>query len=141
MSEAARETTLGPAPAEGGNVRHAVRRLFVYIRRHPVYYLVWTTLTLGYSAGFLSIPILVGGHGRPSLRRAARLGAGWYGFALPPGATASILDDLDRALADAGRSRDGCCQILCAGTGGGGWVEQSRRRQSVQAVAVGRLIG
>jgi ATP-binding cassette subfamily B protein len=34
--------------------------LFVYIRRHPVYYLVWLALTLGYSAGFLGIPILVG---------------------------------------------------------------------------------
>ena len=43
-----------------GSVAHAVRRLFVYIRRHPVYYSVWTLLTLGYSAGFLLIPILVG---------------------------------------------------------------------------------
>lgn len=46
--------------APPGSVRHAVRRLFVYIRRHPVYYLVWLGLTLGYSAGFLAIPILVG---------------------------------------------------------------------------------
>ena len=46
--------------APPGSVRHAVRRLFVYIRRHPVYYLVWTALTLGYSAGFVVIPILVG---------------------------------------------------------------------------------
>ena len=40
-----------------GTVQHAVRRLFVYIRRHPVYYSVWTFLTLGYSACFLVIPI------------------------------------------------------------------------------------
>jgi ATP-binding cassette subfamily B protein len=43
-----------------GTVRHAVGRLVVYIQRHPVYYSVWTLLTLGYSAGFLLIPILVG---------------------------------------------------------------------------------
>jgi ATP-binding cassette subfamily B protein len=43
-----------------GSVRQAVRRLAVYVQRHPVYYSVWTLLTLGYSAGFLLVPILVG---------------------------------------------------------------------------------
>ncbi len=54
-----------------------------------------------------SIPIIVGGHGKPSLRRAARSGAGWYGFAISPELTAPILRDLDAALAAEGRSRDG----------------------------------
>jgi len=53
------------------------------------------------------MPILVGGHGAPSLRRAARFGSGWYGFALNPEQTATVLEQLDTALADAGRSRDG----------------------------------
>jgi alkanesulfonate monooxygenase SsuD/methylene tetrahydromethanopterin reductase-like flavin-dependent oxidoreductase (luciferase family) len=53
------------------------------------------------------VPIIVGGHGAPSLRRAARFGAGWYGFALDVAGTAKVLEALDRALADAGRSREG----------------------------------
>jgi len=43
-----------------GSVQHAVRRLWAYIHRHPIYYTVWAVLTLSYSAGFLLIPILVG---------------------------------------------------------------------------------
>ena len=53
------------------------------------------------------VPIIVGGHGAPSLRRAAKFGAGWYGFALDVAGTARALEALDRALADAGRSREG----------------------------------
>ena len=60
MSAPADPTDASLATPSSGTVRHAVRRLFVYIRRHPVYYSVWTVLTLGYSAGFLVIPILVG---------------------------------------------------------------------------------
>jgi probable F420-dependent oxidoreductase len=52
------------------------------------------------------LPIFVGGHAPRSLRRAAELGNGWYGFALTPEGTATILKNLDRALAAAGRSRD-----------------------------------
>lgn len=52
-------------------------------------------------------PIIVGGHGKPSLRRAARFGSGWYGFAINPEITAAILANLDAALAAEGRSRDG----------------------------------
>ena len=53
------------------------------------------------------VPIFVGGHAPRSLRRAAEFGSGWYGFALTPELTAGVLKDLDRALAAAGRSRDG----------------------------------
>jgi alkanesulfonate monooxygenase SsuD/methylene tetrahydromethanopterin reductase-like flavin-dependent oxidoreductase (luciferase family) len=53
------------------------------------------------------MPILVGGRGKRSLRRAAEFGSGWYGFALDPGLTAATLKTLDHALADAGRSRRG----------------------------------
>jgi probable F420-dependent oxidoreductase len=53
------------------------------------------------------VPILVGGHAPRTLRRAAELGNGWYGFALTPELTASALQNLDRALAKAGRSREG----------------------------------
>ncbi len=53
------------------------------------------------------IPIIVGGHSRRALRRAAEFGSGWYGFAIDPAGTARILGELDAALAAAGRSRDG----------------------------------
>ncbi len=52
-------------------------------------------------------PILVGGHSAAALRRAARYGAGWYGFAIGPEQTAPVLQQLDKALAAEGRSRDG----------------------------------
>jgi probable F420-dependent oxidoreductase len=52
------------------------------------------------------MPILVGGHGPASLRRAARFGSGWYGFNLDPANTAATLGRLDAALAKANRSRD-----------------------------------
>jgi probable F420-dependent oxidoreductase len=53
------------------------------------------------------VPIIVGGHGKRSLRRAAEFGSGWYGFALNPELTAGVLADLDLALEKQGRSRDG----------------------------------
>ncbi|HTK99939.1 MAG TPA: LLM class F420-dependent oxidoreductase [Pseudomonadales bacterium] len=52
-------------------------------------------------------PILVGGHSAAALRRAARYGSGWYGFAIGPEQTAPVLQLLDKALAAEGRSRDG----------------------------------
>ncbi len=53
------------------------------------------------------LPIIVGGHGKRSLRRAAEFGSGWYGFALDTATTSTILTQLNEALAKAGRSRDG----------------------------------
>jgi probable F420-dependent oxidoreductase len=53
------------------------------------------------------LPILVGGHSPAALRRAARYGNGWYGFAIGPEQTAPVLKSLDKALAAEGRSRDG----------------------------------
>ncbi len=41
-------------------VRHALRRLSVYLRRNAVYYSVWAFLTLAYVASFIAFPILVG---------------------------------------------------------------------------------
>ena len=37
------------------------------------------------------VPIIVGGHGKPSLRRAAQFGSGWYGFALDVETTGAVL--------------------------------------------------
>jgi len=54
-----------------------------------------------------SIPIFVGGHGRPSLRRAARYGSGWYGFGVSPEHLKPTLAKLDTALEGEGRSREG----------------------------------
>lgn len=53
------------------------------------------------------LPIFVGGHSARALRRAARYGAGWYGFGLDPQSTAAALAQLDQALAAQQRSRDG----------------------------------
>lgn len=41
-------------------VRHALRRLSVYLRRNALYYSVWALLTLGYVASFIAFPILLG---------------------------------------------------------------------------------
>ena len=41
-------------------VRHALRRLSVYLRRNGIYYTGWTILTLFYVAAFVAVPILVG---------------------------------------------------------------------------------
>lgn len=51
-------------------------------------------------------PILVGGESRPALRRVARHGQGWYGFAHTPESLTGALAALDEALAAEGRSRD-----------------------------------
>ena len=53
------------------------------------------------------VPIIVGGHGKRSLRRAAEFGSGWFGFALNTELSAGVLAQLDEALARAGRSREG----------------------------------
>ena len=51
------------------------------------------------------VPIIVGGYAEAAFRRAARFGAGWYGFNRDPAATRETLDRLDAALAKAGRTR------------------------------------
>ena len=53
------------------------------------------------------VPIIVGGHSKAGLRRAARFGNGWYGFNMDLEGTKEILAQLDGALAAEGRSRDG----------------------------------
>jgi probable F420-dependent oxidoreductase len=53
------------------------------------------------------IPIIVGGHSKRALRRAAEFGNGWYGFGVNPEQTAAVLADIDAALSSAGRTRDG----------------------------------
>lgn len=52
------------------------------------------------------IPIIVGGHSRRAMRRAAEFGSGWYGFGLNLEQTSAILQHLDEALATCNRSRD-----------------------------------
>ena len=53
------------------------------------------------------VPIVVGGHKKRSLRRAAQYGNGWYGFRLTPEQLKPILEKLDVALEQVGRTRDG----------------------------------
>jgi probable F420-dependent oxidoreductase len=51
------------------------------------------------------VPITVGGHSHAALRRAARVGSGWYGVNLGPAETAAIVAKLDRYLEAEGRTR------------------------------------
>jgi probable F420-dependent oxidoreductase len=51
------------------------------------------------------VPIIVGGYAEPALRRAARFGAGWYGFNLDPAVTRKMIERLDGTLEKAGRKR------------------------------------
>ena len=41
-------------------VRHALRRLSVYLRRNSLYYTGWALITLAYVAAFVAFPMLVG---------------------------------------------------------------------------------
>ena len=52
------------------------------------------------------IPMLIGGHSLPGLRRAARFGNGWYGVNLSPSATATMLQKLDIELQKQNKSRE-----------------------------------
>ena len=80
------------------------------------------------------LPILVGGHSRAALRRAAEHGTGWYGFALTPEQTAAMLGHLDAALQRAGRSRDDF-EILITPA-----VETDEALAAYAAMGVDRLI-
>ena len=51
-------------------------------------------------------PIVIGGTAEPALRRAARVGDGWYGFALTVERTAEIVAELARLRARAGRGEE-----------------------------------
>ena len=50
------------------------------------------------------VPIFVGGHSAPALRRTAEYGDGWYGFQIGPGGTAKVLEELEPKLQQRGRS-------------------------------------
>ena len=52
------------------------------------------------------VPIHVGGHSKPALRRTAKYGQGWYGFQITPEQTKPILDELRVEMEAAGRSFD-----------------------------------
>jgi ABC-type multidrug transport system fused ATPase/permease subunit len=73
----------GSAPAPR-SLRPALRRLAGYVRHSSRYYAVWVLVTLGYVAGFVAVPMLVGwcfgavAHGLPAsevVRRVAWLAA------------------------------------------------------------------
>ena len=52
------------------------------------------------------VPIFVGGHSKPALRRTAEYGDGWYGFQIGPGGTAKVIEELKPLLEQRGRSMD-----------------------------------
>lgn len=54
----------------------------------------------------VAVPILVGGHTEPALRRAARLGDGWISANLPAADIPPVLERLTTLRAEAGRSAD-----------------------------------
>jgi len=57
MSAAA--PALSGSPSDG-SVRHALRRLSVYVVRNVNYYAIWAVTTLGYVATFVAVPWLTG---------------------------------------------------------------------------------
>jgi probable F420-dependent oxidoreductase len=52
------------------------------------------------------VPILIGGHGEPALRRAAFIGDGWMHGGGPPEALPGLLERLGQLRADAGREKE-----------------------------------
>jgi len=46
--------------AGDGSVRHALRRLSVYVMRNLRYYALWAVTTMGYVATFVAVPVLTG---------------------------------------------------------------------------------
>lgn len=52
------------------------------------------------------VPLIIGGHSQAGFRRAARFGAGWYGFQLDVAGTSEVIKSLTDALAREGRSMD-----------------------------------
>jgi probable F420-dependent oxidoreductase len=61
------------------------------------------------------IPLIVGGFSEAALKRTAKYGQGWLGFGLNPEITEMMLQNIDLALADAGRSRDDLEIIMMPG--------------------------
>lgn len=57
-------------------------------------------------------PIIVGGYAEAAYRRAARFGAGWYGFNREPAGVTDHLRQLDAAFARAGKKRGDEFQII-----------------------------
>lgn len=60
MSEAVAATGVAPGRAGDSPIRHALRRLSVYLRRNAGYYLLWFFVVLLYVASFNLLPLTVG---------------------------------------------------------------------------------
>lgn len=58
-------------------------------------------------------PLHIGGESDAAMRRAARLGQGWYGFNRAPADVPEALARLERALEAEGRSRADCTVSIC----------------------------
>ena len=69
-------------------------------------------------------PILVGGVSRVALRRAARLGDGWYGWKLTPEELSECVEILDDELGKVGRRRDEGFRVLLGAPHRAGLVDE-----------------
>jgi ATP-binding cassette, subfamily B, multidrug efflux pump len=74
----------GSSPGTPRSIGPALRRLAGYVRHSSRHYAIWVVVTLGYVAGFVAVPVLVGwcvgavAHGQPAgevVRRVAWLAA------------------------------------------------------------------
>lgn len=85
-----------------------------------------------------SIPILVGGHSKVAIERAARLGDGWIAAGMSADRLAEFLPLLHAALERHGRSRDDV-PVYCGTGAKGATVESLRRYQDlgVRSMQVG----
>ena len=55
-----------------GSVRHALRRLSIYVLRSWRYYALWAVTTMGYIAGFVAVPMLTGDAVQAAVDKAPR---------------------------------------------------------------------
>tara|TARA_B100001250_G_scaffold179159_1_gene154020 strand:- start:901 stop:1770 length:870 start_codon:yes stop_codon:yes gene_type:complete len=92
-----------------------------------VFQRLWTEEEVSFDGEFVSIdkvrldpkpvqdphlPIIVGGYADAAYRRAARFGAGWYGFNTDPESSLKAMNRLDTFLADSGRERGKDFEII-----------------------------
>jgi len=65
------------------------------------------------------VPMIIGGHSRAGLRRAAKFGQGWYGFQMDVAAATQMRKRLEAALAAEGRTFDGFEFVITPPMGAG----------------------
>ena len=80
------------------------------------------------------IPLIIGGYSDAALKRTARVGDGWYGFGLTPDLAAGMLQRLDAALAEEGKTRSDINILMMPGD------DSMEAAKTFQELGVDRLV-